>query len=277
MIAHEMEHLPPWTRRAGTHCQQESCEVGNAALQKTLGYRHARRSHQRTAEIDRAQAALAIGSWHRRVRHGCCRGTSPLARLDRSRLIDTHEGFAQWGELLGLFIPLERRAGVLHTRRVSRLLPGMGAPGFDLVLTPPASDSTGGHRGDETWRHGRRGESLATLPWPHLPRRLGLGAGQRHLWRPHHRGQDTRDTRPGPVCERGRPLPALPPHLDGLQAAADGVGDVAVHPIRMQVSQQQEARVAPGHRAWCRSDAFGSVRPLASRATGWQTAIEVLA
>src|SRR6267142_1878615 len=108
------------------------------------------------------------------------------------------------------------------TRWLRRLPPGMVAPRCAWVRTPPASDGPGGNRGDEAVLHGHRGECLATPPLPHVPMRLGQGAGPRNSWRPHHRGKVTRDTRPGPVGARVRHLPALLPPLDRLQAAADG-------------------------------------------------------
>jgi hypothetical protein len=92
-------------------------------------------------------------------------------------------------------LPSERKAYVPtgpipgpHTgpTRVRRLLPLMVTPGFDPLLTRPATKGTGGHRWQDPLLDRHRGQFFTIPSLLDLPRPRRIGTGQGRNLRPHY-------------------------------------------------------------------------------------------
>src|SRR5262249_43509386 len=156
-----------------------------------------------------------------------------------SLLITTHDRFALRGQCLGVFVEIEHRTGPVHKVRSRRALPGVIAPGFDLVLPQP-----GPNRPRRDVRHDMllNNDLDQFFPGPARPR-FAVGAwhttGQRANLRPLQRSAGAAGAGTRGILHAGSLLPALAPMLDGLDTAAHLPGKLRIPPGGILMGEQE--------------------------------------
>src|SRR5215468_684691 len=133
IIENQMDNLQACAQGTLKQLQQKGFEIGKLSPAAGPCKRQPRSDYQGTEQLHGAHPFIPIRdvegvSWRRSLG-----GTDPLASLDGGLLITAHHRFALRCQRLGVFVEIEYRSGLVHKMWISRVLPGVKAPGFDLV------------------------------------------------------------------------------------------------------------------------------------------------
>lgn len=149
-----------------------------------------------------------------------------LAGLDRGLLVTTHHRFALRRKLRRLLVEVQDWGRLVEELRVSRVLPGVRAPGFDLVLPQPRADRPRRDALNQLLLDGHLRQFFARPAHPGLARLARGTTGEGDDLCPLQRRKGARATRTRRVLQARCGLPASAPALDRVQAATELSGNL---------------------------------------------------
>src|SRR5262249_8018873 len=202
--------------------------------------------HQGAEEWQRPQPFIPIGDLHDLAWGWRFGRRHPRARLNRGLLIRTDREFPVRLQGWGLGVEVQHRRGFFDKLRIGGGLPGVIAPGLNLVRAQPAANRARRDALDNLLLHRHLGQFLARPALPGFAVLPGGTAGQSSNLGPLQRREGIPRPRPGRIAQAVRSLPALPPALDRVHATPYALSDGGILPLRMAVRQQEDLRPLHG-------------------------------
>jgi hypothetical protein len=192
-----MQDFEPLAEGSSKQFAQEHLEVSKAPPGVTAREGQTSGHQQATEQLYGSHPPIAIGDLYGVAGDSGFGLMETLPGLDRSFLIHTAQPLLPGRQLLRVLIEIQHWSGFLHKVRISRVLPGVVAPGLDLILPQPAANGAGRDSRDDALFHGHLGQFLARPALPHFAVSAGLATGQGDNLRPHQGREVARGARAG--------------------------------------------------------------------------------